>query len=154
MKKILLLIFASIITSTTITNWIHKYTSDDLIKAIDNHNVKEVQFLISQGVDVNAPTKNGEFPIFEAVVKNDAPILYLLLEAGAQVNIQDNIYKLTPLMSAAILKHKFLIRMLLANGASPAIKDSEGYTAYDYAFKMGNQEIMSLLPRNQKSPAQ
>lgn len=51
----------------------------------------------------------------------------------------------TPLIKAAIKNHWEQAKILLINGASIIIADTNNTTAYGYAYQYGNQKIMNLI---------
>lgn len=59
----------------------------------------------------------------------------MLIEAGANINIQDSEGK-TPLIKAVKEKHADFVKFLCAAGADLEIKDNSGKTAYDYATEI------------------
>jgi ankyrin repeat protein len=64
-------------------------------------------------------------------------VVQRLLDAGVDVN---RIYKnnLTALMWAAGYDHPDTIKLLLARGADPALRDNRGMTAQDIAAQTGS----------------
>ncbi|WP_311315757.1 ankyrin repeat domain-containing protein [Cytobacillus firmus] len=52
--------------------------------------------------------------------------------------------KTSPLMSAVFNDDIEMAALLLEYGADPSVKDSEGYTAYDYAKDFENIEMPLL----------
>lgn len=71
---------------------------------------------------------NGQTSIFYACSKNYVSIAKLLLENGAQVNVQDK-FGNTPLHRAASQGHLDIIRLLLSQkGVRVDMNDQEGNT--------------------------
>ena len=73
-------------------------------------------------------------------------IVKILLEKGAQVNMQDT-YGLTALTFASQMGRTEIVKLLLGKGADPNIKSDEVKTAYDYAQ---NRDIKAILTANSK----
>jgi ankyrin repeat protein len=69
----------------------------------------------------------------------------LLLEHGANPNIQDYKYGWTPLHFAVKNCHVDVARVLLDYGADPTIRDNEGRTPLDYGSDC--EEIIEELRR-------
>lgn len=86
----------------------------------------------------------GQTALHRAVANNNKSAIKQLLEAGANVNVQDSEDK-TPLHMAAIKDDISLVKLLLKNGARPDIVDSDGYTAIDLAMPLGYKTIIMLL---------
>ena len=99
-----------------------------LIKKGIEHGSKEViQTILNHKINVSTiKTKSGATPLHIAVLHGHYELVYMLLEAGAQVNIQDN-EGYTPLMRAlAQEKQAVLIKLLSAVGASTTLITKKG----------------------------
>ncbi len=75
----------------------------------------------------------------------------MLIEAGANINIQDSEGK-TPLIKAVEEKHVDFVEFLCAAGADLEIKDNSGKTAYDYAteihdYAANKPEILEIIKK-------
>ena len=64
--------------------------SSSLIHAIAAGDESGVRALLSQGADVNAPSKGGQTPLIVAVVCGHTHLLHLLIKAGADPLVRDN----------------------------------------------------------------
>jgi uncharacterized protein len=111
-----------------------------------------LQLLIRHGADVNENTK-GVTPLHRAVRFRSPAAVRLLLENGAAVNAVDRRTQSTPLHRAVTStgapatagkseQALEIIRLLLAHGADPAIKNKAGKLARDYVKR---PEILALL---------
>ncbi|HJZ96288.1 MAG TPA: ankyrin repeat domain-containing protein, partial [Candidatus Solibacter sp.] len=128
-----------------------------LINAAMNGNTKLAEILLARGAQVNAVTspewggkvKNGNIaigsftPLLVASTYGPVDLVKLLLDSGAEVNVQE-VRKMTPLMFAVTTDHADprIVRLLLARGADPKVKDGLGLTAGDWAKKMNNPVIL------------
>jgi hypothetical protein len=126
---ILLFLTAAGCTSFSLRDW--HYGPDnftgaerELVTAIMLSDVKRVQLLISEGVDVNAQGTGGERPILYAVYKNDLQLFELLLKNGARA---DYVPDVPPSPYALIIWYEMaeFLEMALRYGASPDIKISQ-----------------------------
>ncbi|MGX2984295.1 ankyrin repeat domain-containing protein [Helicobacter sp. 23-1048] len=73
-------------------------------------------------------------------------IFDLLVEHCDKVDIiQENLYNFTPLIYATKIDEPILVEKLLAKGADKTLKLDDGKTAYDYAEKNHNVELMIKL---------
>ena len=78
-------------------------------------------------------------------------VVRLLIERGANVNVQDSAYGRTPLMWAANNIYGNLVSLLLDKGADQAAKDKQGQTALSLTpetaanIYIGGPNILSLL---------
>ncbi|KND86748.1 Kinase D-interacting substrate [Tolypocladium ophioglossoides CBS 100239] len=78
-----------------------------------------VEFLLGYGADVNLPPKaaDGTISLATATIRGNDEIVRILLEKGAEVNIQDNEGR-TPLHWASAFGDTKIVEMLLSNGAN------------------------------------
>jgi hypothetical protein len=115
--------------------WIEKEqlrldNENDLRIAARVGNLKKVQELITQGVDVNAKNANGDTALINTVLLKTAEgeidqILSLLIKSGAHVNLQNNQGK-TALYVAAQWGYDNALKILLDNGADATIRSLDG----------------------------
>ncbi|KAL5606671.1 hypothetical protein BROUX41_003067 [Berkeleyomyces rouxiae] len=82
-------------------------------------------------VDVNAFDEDGTPPLIYAACFGHESVVEALINAGAQVNIQD-CNQWTALMWAMTNRHKGIAKLLLDSGAEPQQKTSSGRTAFDF----------------------
>lgn len=108
------------------------------------------RLLIEAGASVLARTTNAldNHPLHAAVASSNASArlanTQLLLDAGAAVNERQS-GGFTPLMAAAQNGDADLLRLLLAHGADPSIRDDQGRSAADIALSAGHTEIAAQL---------
>ncbi len=123
-------------------------------------NVDLVRLLLSKGVPVNAlappdaqgQVKNGPIALggFSAltlsVVQGNSETVKVLLDAGANVNLQE-VRGMTPLMAAVATDHpnREIIRTLLDHHADTKLKSKAGETALDWALKFQQQDIIASV---------
>ena len=88
--------------------------------------------LLSLGVDVNARDVGGRTPLHLVGGHNEVTLKMAarLIRAGADVNAKDRRGE-TPLHYGAFSSYIEFVKLLLANGADPDIKDNDGDTVYD-----------------------
>lgn len=90
--------------------------------------LKSTQFL-------NVPDMNNRTPIFYAILRNNPKILHRLIDAGADINAQDNMGD-TPILFAMRwtcrgMRKDNMIRILVERGADLTIKNEFGETVID-----------------------
>lgn len=109
-----------------------------------------VQLLIERGADVAAPARNrlAVTALHSAVATDaapvDVPIVRMLLEAGAPVNVP-HLGGETPLHTAAYVGDAEVVRLLLDRGADPRARTDDGKMAIDIARERGHAAVAEVL---------
>lgn len=119
-----------------------------LFAAIRNPNPEMLAALIRAGANVHRKDRNGQTPLICAIAETKTPeSIRMLLEAGADINVTENIDGMTPLMYAVRYGRKTtLIKSLLQAGADVNAQDRSGMSALMYAVDAnGNLETIRLL---------
>lgn len=94
------------------------------------------------------PSKNERF--LRAVASHDVPRTRKLIAKGANVNWTGKSGAETALMLAASAGSREIVELLLLHGANKQLVDSNGWTAYDYALKSGQSNLLSFLEYKNK----
>jgi len=115
----------------TLFNSAYADPSQDLAKAVKEHNIDAMKAAIAAGADVNAKDAEGNTPLGCAVWWTDE--VALLIEAKADVNLNN------PLISAATWGETESLNLLLKAGANVNAKNGLGQTALWSAAFNGNQ---------------
>jgi ankyrin repeat protein len=104
-----------------------------------------VKMLLKAGAYVNWVTKDkGYSCIHGAAIVNDSSIMYSLLRAGANPDIQDK-KKNTALHVTCINNHDTCTRALLQYKANPNIQDTKGDTPLIHACDAESEECVRIL---------
>jgi len=103
-----------------------------LILAVRKGELETVVFLLGRGANVNHINQYGESPLIEACRINKKVIALKLLEYGADVNVAEYEFDLTPLMLAADYGDKELIAALLNKWADIEPK-ADWFSSHKYA---------------------
>ncbi|MBB65045.1 MAG: hypothetical protein CMO81_08260 [Waddliaceae bacterium] len=125
-----------------------------LMVATLHQHVQTVDFLITNGADVNLSSKVVSYkaeldklshatPILIAASIGNVEVLTSLLEAGAKIENQWG--KISPLQQAARFGHLEVIDRLLDYGADLHLKDSKQRQALHYAAKFGQLATVKKL---------
>ncbi|MEE8575343.1 MAG: ankyrin repeat domain-containing protein [Thermodesulfobacteriota bacterium] len=78
-------------------------------------NQQMIEFLISKGADVNAPSALDDAPLIKALGSKHPELVSVLLKAGADVN-QPNAWGITPFIGASMGGDMEMVRNMLALG--------------------------------------
>ncbi|XXQ33503.1 Ankyrin repeat domain-containing protein [Plasmodiophora brassicae] len=102
-----------------------------------------VQCFIAAGADVNSVSRLHGTPLSIAVERNDADIVRILIDAGANVNVPDP----TTVLGVAISYNagSGILKMLLAQGIDINARDALGRTASNLAAHQGSVEALLFL---------
>ncbi len=103
----------------------------DLHTAVITGNKVAVKQHIAAGSDLNARDPfGGSSPLITAAVFGKPEMAEILLDAGADINFQNNDGS-TALISAAFFGRPEIVQLLLERGADKSIKNKYGTTAYE-----------------------
>lgn len=103
----------------------------DIHTAVVTGNQEAVKQHIAAGTNLNEKEPfGGSSPLISAAVFGKSAIAQLLIDAGADLNVQNNDGS-TALISAAFFCRPDIVRMLLDAGADQGIKNNYGATAYE-----------------------
>jgi uncharacterized protein len=105
-----------------------------LYSAASSGDTAVLGLLIRGGLRVNDTVSFGDYPIDETLTFRTSSTLKMLVENGANVNVQPSVglkstWGFSPLMWAAVSGDKPSLLFLLDHGANPNLRSSSGYTA-------------------------
>jgi hypothetical protein len=104
------------------------------IDAVRNGDVPALRQMLANGADANATEGINDWtPLLHAIHKNQLGSVEALLDGHADPNRA--VKSMTPLMMAAGYGYTPIVRVLLARGADPRLRDLDGWTAVDYAVQ-------------------
>jgi hypothetical protein len=119
--------------------------SSELLLAARNGNIVLVIASLDLGADVNTRSEsNGYTPLIWASSRGHTEAVRLLLEAGADVDLEANDGQ-TALMRAADYGHAEVVELLLKSGADVNTQNKNGITAMRLATLKGHTQIILLL---------
>lgn len=126
--------------------------SDALLKAIESGNVDRVAELLAGGADPNATRPRYYNPLQDAVDEPQPPgelgaldVMVLLLRHGALVDGREGPEDATPLLLAVQKNNIDAVRILLAAGADPNVRDNVGDSPLRWCAEKAYLEMARLL---------
>lgn len=132
MKKTILLLSASLILATPVSF------------ASTIQNFSNIELGSERTIDpTNEFANMYATPLVIAISKGDISVVKKFIEYGADVNELTN--GKTPLMYAARYNELEIVKFLIENGAKINIKDSNNFTAADYAKISNATEVYEYL---------
>jgi ankyrin repeat protein len=118
--------------------------------AVLQRDVPMMRDLVRRGVNLNADDPDAPVSALSlAVFANDVPMAKALIELGADVNKVDSV-GLTALLHAVSVDFGDveMVRVLLAAGASPALRSKTNASAEELAERYGHRDFLPLLRRH------
>lgn len=106
---------------------------------------RAVELLIANRADVDSRDENGESALFKAAEWNRIETVQKLVDRGARIDLPVKRSKMTALMVAAKLGHKDVCVLLIQEGASVRMADSNGQTAIDVANTANQQYALTAM---------
>lgn len=114
-----------------------------LINAVSKNDLKTVNALIAEKVDLNVADNRANFLLHYAATLADTKILKALLDAKAIIDVQNSSGK-TPLFLAVSEQNIEAVKMLLSAGADPEIGRFQSQPLLE-AINQKNIELVKLL---------
>ncbi len=119
--------------------------SDELIQAVEDNNLIEVERLVVEGANVNLKNNDTNTILMWAVYLGHTEIVEVLIDAGANVNIQTINRGETALIMAVVNGYFDIVELLIVAGTDVNLKTNDGFTALSLADNQGYTEIVELL---------
>jgi hypothetical protein len=118
-----------------------------LIKAVQDSNVEDVKHYLNRNADVNAFDSNGYTALMYAVDNLNIPIIKMLMEAGANADLNPLYDNEPPALHTAVLKNapKVADLLLLYSQTDVNFLDENQQTALYQAVKFGYLECAEVL---------
>jgi ankyrin repeat protein len=115
------------------------------IKKKDKANLNLVNDLIVLGANLDWQDTAGWTALHFCASRNHPEIARMLIDAGADLNIQDTDDDWTALHWCAIHNHPEIAKMLIDAGADLNIQDTDGSTALHYCADQNHPELLRML---------
>jgi ankyrin repeat protein len=116
-----------------------------LAKAAAEGDVEKMRELIANGADVDENIRYGITALMLSAELHNVDAVKVLLDAGADVNRQDNDVRETALIIASMNGYADIVKLLLKRGADMGKKREGGYTALMLAARNGHKEVVRIL---------
>ena len=114
-------------------------------------NQKHLQIFCKDLSKINIPDECGWTPLYRTVIAGDIFSSTLLLNNGADPNIQCTMGE-TPLFQAVDMEKMEHVKLLLKNGANPNITNDDGLTPLHIAVIKQNIPIVKILLKYNANP--
>ena len=118
-----------------------------LVQAIAESSADQIQYMISNGANVNETNSLGWTPLHAAIRFANDDVIDILLNNGANINAKDNSGK-TPLYAAVETGQKLVVDKLISKGADVNIADNNGNNPLSLARMVGLKTIEGVLMQN------
>ena len=115
-----------------------------LHKAAYNGHLDIVEYLISQGVNIDAASASGSTPLHGAAFYGHIETVRLLLDRGAGLDVA-NAGGYTPLLSASAGDHSDIVRLLVEKGADINARPAGGRTPLHQAVWNADADLTRFL---------
>ncbi len=123
-----------------------KLQSDNLIQAVENNDLEKVQEILQDpSYPINETNDKGETPLLIATHENYIEVAKRLIEAGADINLQDNIQDSAYLYAGAQGKTEILKYMIEHAEPNQNIVNRYGGNALIPAAEKGHLNNVKLL---------
>ncbi len=116
-----------------------------LIKAAGKGDMKKVQTLLKNRIDLSADNDTGVTALIAASYAGHVDIVEMLLTKGADPNQKDDVFSRSPLMYAAGAKRSAVVKSLLKRGAYVNETADYNQTPLMFAIYEGATDIVQLL---------
>ena len=118
-----------------------------LIKAVQDSNVEDVKHYLNRNADVNAFDSNGYTALMYAVDNLNIPIIKMLMEAGANADLNPLYDNEPPALHTAVLKNapKVADLLLLYPNTEVNFLDGREQTSLYHAVNLGYLECTEVL---------
>ncbi len=108
--------------------------------------------LLDRGVDIAWTTEEGVGLLDEAVERNRLDLVTLLIERGLDPSETRRRSGMTALMLAASFEYMEMMALLVDKGADLFAEDSMGWTAVEYARRLGRTRAKAWLEEKMENP--
>ena len=117
-------------------------------------NVDGLKFLLSRGARADFVSETHGSPLALACLRGEVEIVYVLLEAGADVNAIHHVDRTTPIFDAILALNLEIAKILLDHGASLTVKDEFGRDPIEIATIVGRFDFVYVFLLSGNAPVE
>ncbi|HFC92760.1 MAG TPA: hypothetical protein ENJ51_08095 [Leucothrix mucor] len=128
------------------SNTMTRSADDALFGAAKTRNLFLLKTLLKEGANIHHKNFNGESALHIAASIGNMQMVRYLLNKGANVNASTGKNWL-PIHHAIRFEHYIVANYLIAHNASVWVKNSDGFSALDFAAKSKNTRIRAIARR-------
>jgi ankyrin repeat protein len=121
-------------------------SADEFVRAMTAQRTSVLDLYFSQHLNPNARASQDRPLLLAATLQQDGPTVNRLLQAGASVDLADEV-GLTPLMAAAMQGNLEFVREFVGGVTNINATDRSGRTALQYAVAAQKTEVIQLMLR-------
>ncbi len=118
--------------------------TEQMWSAIQENDVRALNELIHEGVDLEARNEKGMTPLMLATLSENDDVVSRILKEGVDKDSKDY-FGNTALMYSLLNKKSRIFKLLLRNKADLEIKDNRGNTVLSTAASLGNVRAVQML---------
>ena len=107
--------------------------------------LEAITLLADNGADLKYTNRAGVGILDIAIKHKRKDIANLCIDSGIDPSASTRRSGITPLILAASFNNVDMVKYLISKGASIDEKDSNGHSAFDYATKMNQTEILDYI---------
>lgn len=122
---------------------------DAILTAAKSRNLALVKQLVAEGVDIRHKNFSGESALHIAASLGNIQMVQYLINQGENVNTK-TIKNWLPIHHAIRFNHPVVANYLISHRASLGFKNSDGFSALDFATRSKNMRIKAISRRHRR----
>nr|CCA14661.1 conserved hypothetical protein [Albugo laibachii Nc14] len=123
--------------------WLPIPLSSSVTAALDGEILQMKTVLDTHRNQLDARDQYGQLVLNMCIQQQNAPLIQLLIERGANLNLQNRRDQFTPMHTAILMDNKSLVQRLISLGSNVDAKDREGLRPLHWATIRGHLELVA-----------